>query len=171
MNRLLIPAAALAAAVTLAACGSGGGDGGAATAASSAGSPAISVKQIGDTGKVLVNSKGQALYASDEETAAHKVLCTGGCTSIWMPLTIRGGGVPSAGSVPGKLSVVKRPDGTRQLTVDGKLLYSFTQDPVGKATGDGAPDAFGGKQFTWHVIASDGSSSAGSGSGSTPPRY
>ena len=66
----------------------------------------------------------------------------------------------------GNVGVVKRPDGTSQVTLDGKPLYRFTQDGgPGKVTGDGAMDSFGGQQFSWHVV-STGKSSSGSGSNS-----
>jgi predicted lipoprotein with Yx(FWY)xxD motif len=167
MKRLLILGAAAAAVLALAACGGGGGSSSNASG-SSAGSTTVSAEQIGDKGSVLVDSAGQALYASDQETGGN-VLCTDSCLSFWMPLTIKGGA--PTGSVPGKLGVVTRPDGTKQVTYDGKLLYSFTEDQPGEVTGDGFMDAFGGQQFTWHVVHSNGSvrSSGSSGGTSTGP--
>jgi predicted lipoprotein with Yx(FWY)xxD motif len=153
----------LAAAVALAACGGGGG--GSATAAST-GSNAVSTKDIGGAGTVLVDSSGQALYASDQEAAAGKVLCTGACNSFWQPVTASGK-VTSPGSVSGKLGTVKRPDGTMQVTYNGMPLYSFTQDQAGQVTGDGFKDAFGGQQFTWHVVTVGNSSGGGRGSASS----
>jgi predicted lipoprotein with Yx(FWY)xxD motif len=169
MKKLLILGLAIGAAAMLAACGGGGGGGGNATAGMpAAGGKPVSVKDIGGAGNVLVDSSGQALYASDQETAAGKVLCMGACNSFWTPLTVSGG-VPNAGLVPGKLGVVKRPDGAMQLTYNGKLLYSCTQDQPGKVTGDGFKDAFGGQQFTWHVVstANGGSPSTGSSGNGT----
>jgi predicted lipoprotein with Yx(FWY)xxD motif len=164
MKKLLILGAAIAAAAVLAACGSGGG-GATATAMSGSGGAVVSAKSIGGVGRVLVDSSGQALYASDQETAAGKVLCTGACNSFWMPLTASGNS--AKGSVAGgKLGVVKRPDGGQQVTYNGKLLYTFTQDKPGQATGDGFQDAFNGQQFTWHVVSVSGNGSTGGG-GST----
>jgi predicted lipoprotein with Yx(FWY)xxD motif len=164
MKKLLIPGILIAAAVTLAACGGGGGD---ATAMSSAGAGAVSVKDVGGTGTVLVDSAGQALYASDQEAAAHKVLCTGACNSFWEPVTATGN-VTSSNSVAGKLGTVKRPDGSTQVTYNGDPVYSFTQDSAGEVTGDGFMDAFDGQQFTWHVVSvgNTGSTSQGTGGGS-----
>jgi predicted lipoprotein with Yx(FWY)xxD motif len=168
MKRLLISGAAVAAVLALAACGGGnaGGGGGSSpgTMGSASNAPTVSSKDISNAGSVLVDSSGQALYASDQETGG-KVLCTDACLSFWTPLTIKAG-APSGSSLPGKLGVVKRPDGTRQVTYNGKLLYSFTQDQPGEVSGDGFKDAFGGQQFTWHVVhTSGGSSSSGSGGG------
>jgi predicted lipoprotein with Yx(FWY)xxD motif len=168
MKGLLVITAAVASTVTLAACGSGGGSGSSGAASSSSGTKTVSVKNIGNEGKVLVDSKGMALYASDQEMHG-KVLCTGACNSFWKPLTVSRG-MPSGASLTGKLGVVRRPDGTEQVTYNGKLLYTFTQDSPGKVTGDGFADAFGGRHFTWHVVHSGKSKSSGAAasSGSSP---
>jgi predicted lipoprotein with Yx(FWY)xxD motif len=165
MKKLLIPAIVIAAAVALAACGGGGGE---ATATAGTATNAVSAKDIGGAGTVLVDSSGQALYASDQEAAAGKILCTGACNSFWEPLTVNGN-VSSSGSVPGKLGVVKRPDGGMQATYNGAPLYTFTQDQPGEVTGDGFKDAFGGQSFTWHVVSvgNSGGTSNGGSSGST----
>ena len=174
MKQLLIIGAGLAAAVTLVACGGGGSGGGdsASASAASGGAGTVSVKAIGGAGSVLVDSTGQALYASDQETATHQVLCTGACNSFWTPDTVSGSAMKT-GSVPGKVGVTKRPDGTKQVTYNGKLLYSFTQDQPGEVTGDGFNDAFDGQQFTWHVvgIGNGGGSPSAASSGSAAAPY
>ena len=111
----------------------------------------VSVEELGDSGPVLVDSAGKALYAPDEE-ADSSVVCTGACTSFWIPATIDGG-APSGSSLPGELGVVEREDGTRQVTFEGKRLYTFVEDEPGEVTGDGLSDAFDGQQFTWHVVS------------------
>ena len=63
------------------------------------------------------------------------VLCTGACVSFWKPLVVHG--KPTGKSLPGKLGVAKRPGGARQVTYQGKRLYTFTLDKPGKVTGDG----------------------------------
>jgi predicted lipoprotein with Yx(FWY)xxD motif len=167
MKRLLISGAAVVAAATLAACG--GASGGSSNSAGAMGpktNATVSAEEIGDAGSVLVDSDGQALYASDQE-AGGKVLCTtDACTTFWTPLTISSG-APTASSLPGKLGVVERPDGSRQVTYNGKLLYSFNEDQPGEVTGDGFADAFGGQQFTWHVVHSNGSVGSSGSSGGT----
>jgi predicted lipoprotein with Yx(FWY)xxD motif len=162
MQRLLIVGAAAVAVLALAACG-GGGSGGSNSSEvpRSSNDTTLSVEQIGDAGRVLVDSAGKALYAADEE-ADNGVLCTGACLSFWEPLTIDAG-APTANSVPGTLGVSERPDGSRQVTHDGKRLYSFTQDEPGEVTGDGLADAFDGQQFTWHLVRVGGSPDSGDG--------
>jgi predicted lipoprotein with Yx(FWY)xxD motif len=171
MKKLLMPLILIAAAVALAACGGGGGSatasggGGNATAMPSSGASPVSAKNISGSGMVLVDSNGQALYTPEQE-ASGKILCTGACNSFWMPLTAHGK-VASSGSVPGKLGTVKRPDGSMQVTYNGKPLYTFSQDQPGQVTGDGFQDAFGGQQFTWHVVTAGNSGSASQSGGST----
>ncbi len=152
MKKLFTLGAVIAITAALAACG--GSSGGESATAASGGEGTASVAEIGGAGNVLVDSSGQALYASEQETAAGMALCTGACTSFWQPLTVSGGA--PEGSVPGHLSVVKRPDGSQQVTFDGKLLYTFTQEGPEEVTGDGFQDAFEGQHFTWHVVSTGG---------------
>jgi predicted lipoprotein with Yx(FWY)xxD motif len=157
MHRLLV-CAAVAASLTLAACGEATTttDGGAA-----ASSRTVGVKHVDGMGDVLVDSSGLALYTPDQE-ADGKIRCTGGCTSFWVPLDA-GSAMPTAADGAGKLGVVKRPDGARQVTLAGKPLYTFSEDAPGKITGDGFRDDFGGTQFTWHVVLAGGGQGSGSG--------
>jgi predicted lipoprotein with Yx(FWY)xxD motif len=158
----LITAAALA----LGACG-GDDDGSGASEPSSGGGTAsaggVSVQSIDGT-DVLVGSNDQALYSADEEQGG-KVLCTGGCTSIWKPVPASEGAGASSDL---DLGEVDRPDGAKQLTYMGAALYTFTEEGPGKLTGDGVTDSFGGNSFTWHAAttaAADSGSSDSSGSG------
>ena len=101
MKSLMIALTAVVAALALAACG---GDGYGSSdsppdARSGDDTATVSVAELGDSGRVLVNSSGRALYAADEE-AERGVVCSGACTSFWLPLTI-GGGLPTGSSVPG----------------------------------------------------------------------
>jgi predicted lipoprotein with Yx(FWY)xxD motif len=167
MKRLLIPAfavVALAFALALAACGGGGGSSASSGAPASSGGATVSTAQIGDAGMVLVDSNGQALYTNDQETGGN-VLCDGACLSFWTPLTVSG--MPKGDSLDGKLGVISRPDGGKQVTFDGKLLYTFYQDQPGEVGGDGFTDAFAGQQFTWNVVHADGSTSSSGGGTST----
>jgi predicted lipoprotein with Yx(FWY)xxD motif len=102
---------------------------------------------------VLVDAQGDALYSPAQEQGG-TIRCTGACTAIWVPLTLPAGdSAPTpASNLPGKLGVVTRPDGKRQVTWNGKPLYTFAADGgPGKVTGDGAKDTFGGVSFTWHA--------------------
>jgi len=166
VKRLLIVGgvgvAALAAGLAIAVAATGGSSG-----AARSGGATVSVKGIAGAGNVLVDAKGRALYRSDQERGG-MVLCDGACLSFWRPLTVSG--TPKGSSLPGKLAVIRRPDGRRQVTYNGRLLYSFKLDKPGKVTGDGFKDAFGGQKFTWHVAHPTGSNGS-SGTTTTMPTY
>jgi len=149
---LAVPTLALA----LAACGGSGSGSGSAT-------PTIGVDNVDGIGAVLVDDQGAALYTPDEE-ADGKIRCTGGCTGFWTPLPA-GSPTTAADSVDRRLADVERPDGTRQVTYDGRPLYRFTEDGgAGKVTGDGFKDTFGGTEFTWRAVTADGVSAGGGSS-------
>jgi predicted lipoprotein with Yx(FWY)xxD motif len=160
MKKLMVPLAAGVLAVTLAACGGSSSNNSSSTPSSSSST----------TSSVLKDASGMALYSPTGESATN-IRCTGQCTSIWMPLR------PGQAKLTGATTIT-RPDGTKQLVVGGKPLYTFVQDSAGKVTGNGAKDAFSGKQFTWHAVQSGGtvssapastpsSSSGGGGYGSS----
>ena len=136
MKKLMIPLAASVLAVTLAACG------GSSTSNTSSST----------TSGVLKDTSGMALYSPAGESATN-IRCTGGCTSIWMPLR------PGQARLSGATTIT-RPDGTKQVAVGGKPLYTFVQDLAGEISGNGAKDAFSGKQFTWHAVQSGGTVSS-----------
>lgn len=156
-------------ALALVGCGGSGSSGG-SSGSSAAPAKTVSVQQIGGTGRVLVNAHGRALYTPAQE-ANGKVMCTGACLKFWQPLS-PGAGMPTGGSGVGKLAVITRPDGTKQVTAAGKPLYTFSQDRPGQVTGNGFNDAFGGRHFTWHaVLAGGGRSGAPASSSSTGGGY
>ena len=106
-------AAPAAVALALFVAGCGGSDAGTATAGG--GTPTVSLKQLAGLGAVLVDDHGHALYASDQE-ADGKIRCTKGCITFWDPLPAGASGPTGASDVPGRLSTIKRADGTMQVT-------------------------------------------------------
>ena len=62
-----------------------GGNGG----ASATRGATVAAKRLPGAGLVLVDSKGRALYRSDQELRG-MVLCKGACLSFWQPLTVTG---------------------------------------------------------------------------------
>jgi predicted lipoprotein with Yx(FWY)xxD motif len=169
MKAVLASLAAAVAVVAIAACGGGGDSGSSSASRMSAGSSALSAKRVGGVGRVLVDSSGKALYTSNQEEGG-KVRCIDGCTSFWKPLTTSGG-APQAPTGVANLGVIRRPDGTRQLTEGGEPLYTFVEDSPGNVKGDGFSDDFAGRHFVWHavLVGSGGGSSSDSGGSSGGP--
>ena len=159
--------------VLLAACGGGGNASNTAGGSSSGGNGAVlSLKRVGKLGDVLVSGDGMTLYTSDVESSG-KISCTGACTSFWTPLA-PGKAAPRANGDTGKLAVIKRPDGTMQVTSGGAPLYTFSEDGPGDIKGNGFTDDFAGRHFVWHAVGAGGkpaSSGASGGSSSGAGGY
>lgn len=170
MKRLMTLGVTIPAVLALAACGGGGSSGGASSAAhSTAGATTVAVQQLPGVGSVLVDHSGEALYSSNVE-AGGKIACEAACNAFWKPLT-PSSGKPTGSAGAGKLGVITRPDGSKQVTVNGKPLYTFSEDSPGKATGNGFTDDFGGHHFTWSVVHAGGTTAraTGPGTGTTTP--
>jgi predicted lipoprotein with Yx(FWY)xxD motif len=156
----------LAAALLLSACGGSSSKKETSSAATSS-SPATTQASSGSSalvktavssrtgGTVLVNAQGMTLYRLSAESAG-KFICTGTCLQVWHPLKVPAGSTPS-GSV-GSLGMVKRPDGSEQVTYKGGPLYTFAQDTKqGDENGQGVKDV-----GTWSVVTVTSSSGGGS---------
>jgi predicted lipoprotein with Yx(FWY)xxD motif len=168
----LLTALAAVAILIVGACG-GSGDSGAESSAPTGSSAAqtVSVRNVDDVGDVLVDSDGAALYAADQETGG-MVLCTESCATIWDPLTVSGVTPTATRDLVAKLGVLERPDGERQVTFSGRLLYRFVEDRgPGSVTGNGFADTFDGQPFTWHVVTPTGVSSSSANSPASDSGY
>ena len=150
MKRLFGPMAVAALALALAACGSSGGS--SSSGARRGTSSTVSVASVGGVANVLVDTAGKPLYTPDRE-ADGMIRCTAVCTSFWMPLA-PGAGTPNANGLT--FAVISRPDGSQQVTADGKPLYTFAEDSPGQLKGNGFADDFSGQHFTWHVVVAGG---------------
>jgi predicted lipoprotein with Yx(FWY)xxD motif len=97
-------------------------------------------------GTVLAGSKGLTLYYyAEDKPGSGKSMCTGGCATAWPALKapVR---APAGVKLPGKIGMITRADGTRQVTINGYPIYYYAEDMApGQANGNGEA----GK---WHVI-------------------
>jgi predicted lipoprotein with Yx(FWY)xxD motif len=165
--KLIVPTVAVS--LLLAACGSSSSSTTNTTTASSA-SPAAqttsssaALVKTGSTslGTILVNGSGMTLYHLSGEKSGKFICTSSGCTAVWHPLTASAGATPT-GQV-GSLGVVKRPDGTTQVTYKGEPLYTFASDQqAGETKGQGFKDV-----GTWTVITTTGSAPASSSAPAT----
>ncbi len=135
-----------------------GGNGGSSDSSSSV---TVSSKSVSGVGDVLVDAKGMTLYYLKTESPG-KIMCTGGCATAWPPLLLPSGttsATAGSGVDSSKLGTITRPDGSTQVTFDGKPLYLFASDTsAGQATGQGVAG--------FYAVKASGSGS-GSGSGSS----
>lgn len=94
--------------------------------------------------KILVNRKGMTLYSLSVEHKGHFICTDMACLSLWKPLTIAKGATATGVA---HLTVVKRPDGRRQVAYRGGPLYTFAEDKQrGDVKGNGFKDV-----GTWRV--------------------
>jgi predicted lipoprotein with Yx(FWY)xxD motif len=107
-------------AVAIAGCGTGGSGG-------TTQSPAAA----------SASSTSPTLYTFSKDTTGRSN-CSGPCAKNWPPATAAGG------ISGGKVTMIKRTDGTSQAALDGHPLYRFAGDrKAGDANGDRV-NAFGG---------------------------
>lgn len=105
-------------------------------------------------GTIVVNGKGMTVYVFDKDTAnSGKSTCSGGCLSIWPPVTTTSS-TPTVKGVTGKIGTIKATNGKTQITLNGLPLYTYTPDTApGNVTGQ-AVNTYGG---LWWVVAPNGS--------------
>src|SRR3954454_18887302 len=104
------------------ACGSSDGSSGAGPTPPATGE-AVSAQST-SLGTILVDGRGRTVYvfANDKTTAS---TCDGACAADWPPVPASPPPAPPQG-VTGALGTTARSDGTRQLTVAGHPLYTFS---------------------------------------------
>ena len=161
MRQTLLGASAVAAALlVLSACGSENGS----SSSSDNDSADLSVESVGGAGSVLVDRAGHPVYTNnvDERT---RIRCVGQCAEFWPPVKVTGSVESSVAGVDGTFRWIERPEGGRQVSLDGKPLYTFSNDSGDSVKGEGFTDDFHGTNFTWHVVAAAGSQSSSDGGG------
>lgn len=176
VSKSVLPVTVLAASLALAACGSSSNSATStapksrpASTSSSGASTAAVIKTASNPtlGTVLVNGQGMTLYALGAEAHGKWICKTSGCLQAWHPVTVTAGATPSGIA---SLGVVKRPDGTEQVTYKGMPLYTFAQDrSPGQASGQGVKDVGTWKAVVVGVKKSSSSSSSGNSGTSSAP--
>ena len=137
--------ASLALLVSLAACGGGGSSGGGYGTLPTTTPPtsgALSTATL-NGGAGFVNAAQRTVYVFDADTTANQSTCTGGCASVWPPVTVTAGA-----TLPANWTSFARADGSQQLAYKGRPLYTYAVDTAaGQTNGDGI-NSFNG---LWHI--------------------
>jgi len=98
-------------------------------------------------GPALGRGNGKVLYAWDKETDGSTICQAAACVEKWPPLTASvltfGDGVDKA-----QFSLVDRPDGSKQVAIDGRRLYTMAIDNPGEANCQGSEG--------WWILHADG---------------
>jgi len=151
---LAIVAVIAAAVVVIAAAG--GGSSTTAYSSSAAGrlaAPGAVALRRSPLGSILVDPSGRSLYLFEADKAGTSA-CTGGCASLWPPLTTTATPLAGAGIAAGKLGTIPRAGGERQVTYGGHPLYTYAADAKPGDTNGQAVDQFGAK---WYLLDATGS--------------
>jgi len=126
----------------------------------------VAVGSTNKSYKLLVNSKGKAVYLLTGDSALHPKCDSSNCHSYWPPVTATATKPTLGAGVTGTVGVWHH-NGMKQVTLNGHALYTYAQDSAGAALGEGIK-SFGG---TWELLNSSGSgmkkpnSSSGGGGG------
>lgn len=116
----------------------------------------ISNAKLGE--QLVVDAQGRTLYALSPETTHHLLCKSSECLKFWPPLTVRSSKtkLTAGSSVHGRLAILRRSNGTLQVTLGGLPLYRYSGDRAkGEANGQHI-HSFGG---TWHVLSATGGAS------------
>ena len=77
------------------------------------------------SGTVLVNADGRTMYAFAADSPGHST-CSGACLQYWPPVVVGTDPIRSPADITATLGVLPRPDGTKQLTVNGWPMYLYS---------------------------------------------
>jgi predicted lipoprotein with Yx(FWY)xxD motif len=158
-----VPIALAAVALTAACGGSYGGTAAAAPQTAADGTVALVATASTGLGTILVNGTGRSVYEFARDTGSTST-CDGGCASIWPPLVAPDTLPPSLPGVSGQLGSTTRTDGSRQLTIAGHPVYTYSGDNAPGDTNGQGIQLNGG---VWNVVSPAGSPVTGSGPSSS----
>lgn len=107
-------------------------------------------------GSIGIDGEGFTLYRFDKDTASpSKSNCVTDCVRLWPPVLVTKE-ITFRNLDAGRLGVVTRQDGTRQLMIGGWPAYPYVQDEIpGETRGQGV-----GR--TWFVLGPDGAKAGAS---------
>ena len=133
----------------------------------------VAERDVSGAGQVLTDNSGKTLYMSDQEMSGKLICTTKECQTFWTPLTVDNGQKPTGPSdVSAMLATVTRPDGSKQVTLKGAPLYTFSFDhAAGDAMGNNFKDSFDGVHFTWHAATASGAAAPAPSSSSDGGGY
>ena len=125
---------------------------GAAAARSSSARPATVATGRTALGRVVVDGRGRTLYLFEKDRRGRSA-CSGACAAYWPPLLTHGRPIATGGAKRSLLGMIRRADGTSQVTYAGHPIYRFTGDTGrGQTSGEGLKDFGAG----WYALTPAG---------------
>lgn len=94
-------------------------------------------------GRVLATPTRQAIYVWNREPRG-TIRCTGACAKAWPPVVVKKGvRVPMhVQGIKGDFGTIRRPGGTRQLTLNRRPLYTYAHERPGQVLCNDVDDWF-----------------------------
>lgn len=101
-------------------------------------------------GQIVVDGKGMTAYFFDKDTAnSGASACTGQCQAIWPAIT-SSSTTPTVSGVTGTVGTIATGDGSNQVTINGRPIYTYAYDTApGDTNGQGVSGI-------WYVISPAG---------------
>ncbi len=122
------------------------------TQAKASASPTLTVRSS-SYGKILFDGRGFVLYAFTRDPRGGKSRCYGECAARWPVYYKKGPFVAGAGVRQKLIGTVKRKDGRRQITYNGRPLYYYVGDRSAGQVSCQDVAEFGG---TWLIMHPNG---------------
>jgi predicted lipoprotein with Yx(FWY)xxD motif len=113
----------------------------------------LSSAAAGALNPVVVNGAGFTLYRFDKDSPdPSQSNCSGACAVKWPPVLVSPTGKIFLNGVPkSEVGVVRRADGSLQVTIGGWPVYRFSEDSApGQTNGEGV-------EGTWFAVSPEGS--------------
>jgi predicted lipoprotein with Yx(FWY)xxD motif len=103
-------------------------------------------------GRIITDGRGRTLYLFEKDKRGRSA-CSGSCAVEWPPLVTHGKPVALAGVRKSLLGVIRRSNGSMQVSYAGHPVYRFIGDSRrGQTSGEGLDDFGGG----WDALSPAG---------------
>lgn len=125
----------------------------------------LSAGTAGGLSPIVHDAAGFTLYRFDKDSASPPTSnCAGTCATTWPPVLVEPGSkVFLDGVNRANVGVVKRADGTRQLTLGGWPIYRYSKDTAaGQVNGEGVSG-------TWFAVSPTGAKVTAKATGTAAP--
>jgi predicted lipoprotein with Yx(FWY)xxD motif len=119
----------------------------------------LSTSDIANLGTVVTDQDGRTLYLfTNDSRDPSSSSCSGACAQKWPPAVVGQDKVRVSGIDTALLGTTTRPDGSKQITLNGSPLYRFSGDAK---AGDANGENVGG---TWFAVTARGDKATTQGS-------
>lgn len=103
-------------------------------------------------GRIVADDEGRTVYLFEKDEHDQSY-CTGACESVWPPVTTKGMPKIQDGIDAGKVTLLKRENGLRQVVYEGHPLYYYQGDTNSGDTNGQEQDQFGAE---WYALTPSG---------------